>query len=101
LDISKTGIAIQILTIVSNTLESPNPYLIPIAAIIVTILEILVMIHYIIKITEHRPSGIITFGTGFFGSLAVFLGTIAGLQIIMYVGVAMWILGIPVIRFSE
>lgn len=66
LDVSETGIAMQILTIVSNTLGSPNPYLIPVVSILVTIIEILVMIHYVRQITEHGPSGIIVSRTGFF-----------------------------------
>lgn len=53
LDVSETGIAMQILTIISNALGSPNSYLIPIVSILVTIIEILVMIHYIRQITDH------------------------------------------------
>lgn len=101
LDVSETGIAMQILTIISNTLGSPSLYLIPVVSILVTIIEILVMIHYVREITEHGPLGIIVSSTGFFGSLAVFLGTIAGLQIIMYVGVGMWVIGILAVRFSD
>lgn len=101
LDVSETGIAMQILTIVSNTLGSPNPYLIPVISILFTIIEILVLIHYIRQIAEHGSSGIIVSSTGFFGSLAIFLGTVAGLQIIMYIGVGMRVIGILAVRFSD
>lgn len=101
LDVSETGIAMLVLTTIENTLGSPNPYLVPTISIAVTIGEILMIIHQVRQIADHGPAGMLVSVTGFLGSLATFLGSVSGLQAIMYVGIVLWIIGALAARFSE
>lgn len=101
MDVSETGLAISILKTVANVLGSPSPYLIPAISIGVTIGEGIVIFYYIGQIAEHGISGVVVSGTGFFGALAVILGSFANNQFIIYLGVALWIIGILVARFSN
>ena len=101
IDASETGIAINILETVANTLGSPSPYLVPIIAISVTIIELIIIASNIIKIAEHGYAGVVVSGTGFFGTLAVFSGTIIGVHILTYMGIGMWIVGQIIVRRSE
>ena len=101
IDASETGIALNILDSVSKTLGSPSPYLIPSISIIVTILELVIIAHSILRISQHGYSGAIVSGTGFFGTLAVFGGSMTGIQIFTYLGIAMWVAGIIIARISD
>ena len=98
---SETGILLNVLETVAKTLGSPTPYLIPAISIAVIVLELVIIAYSILKISEHGYPGVIVSGTGFFGTLTVFGGSMSGIQIITYVGVGMWIIGIFVARVSD
>lgn len=101
IDASETGIALNILETVAKTLGSPSPYLIPAISILVTILEFVIIVNSILKISEHGYPGTIVSGTGFFGTLAVFGGAMGGIQIFTYIGIIMWIAGVFIARISD
>jgi hypothetical protein len=101
MDVSETGLAITFLKTVTNVLGSPSPYLIPAVSIGVTIGEGLVIFYYVRQIAEHGISGVIVSGTGFFGALAVILGSFANMQFIIYLGIVLWIIGILAARLSD
>jgi hypothetical protein len=101
IDVSESGIAITILQTIGNVLGSPSPYFIPAISIAVTIIEGLVILHYIRQISEHGISGVVVSGTGFFGTLVVFLGSFGNLQFIIYIGIALWFIGIVTARLSN
>ena len=101
MDVSETGLAMSILKTVANVLGSPSPYLIPTVSICVTIGEGLMIFYYVRQIAEHGISGVVVSGTGFFGALAVILGSFANNQFIIYLGIALWIIGMLAARLSD
>lgn len=101
IDVSETGIAITILRSVSDVLGSPSPYLIPAISIATSIGEGLVILYYIGQVADHGIGGIVVSGSGFFGTLAVFLGSFANIQFIIYFGIALWFVGIIAARISD
>lgn len=101
MDVSESGIFITILKTVANVLGSPSPYLIPAISIVATIGEGLVIFHYVGQIAEHGIGGVVVSGTGFFGTLAVFLGSFSNFQFIVYLGMALWIVGAIVARVYD
>jgi len=100
-DVSETGILLTVLQTVANTLGSPSPYFIPIIVIFVTCIELIVIIYNIKQISDHGYSGIIVSGTGFFGTILIFGGSMGNVQLFTYVGVGMWITGIVISRFKD
>lgn len=101
IDVSETGILLTVLDYVANTLGSPSPYLVPGIVILVTVIELLIIVVSIKQISEHGFAGIIVSSTGFFGTILVFTGSMSNIQIAIYVGIGMWILGIFVSRIRE
>lgn len=101
MDVSETGIAITILKEVTSVLGSPSPYLIPVISIALTIGEGLVILYYAGQIAEHGISGVVVSGVAFFGTLAVFTGSFSNFQFIVYLGIALWIVGIIVARVCD
>jgi hypothetical protein len=100
-DVSETGVLLTILKTISGTLDSPSPYIVPAVSILTTILEGIIILRYVGQIVENRIQGILVSGGGFFGSLSVFLGSVANIQPVIYLGVALWVLGSITPRFSE
>jgi hypothetical protein len=49
------------------------------------------------KISEYGILGAIVSGTGFFGALAVFTSSSSHIGNVLYVGVALWIIGISLV----
>lgn len=101
MDVSETGIAITILKEVTNVMGSPSPYLIPAISIALTIGEGLVILYYSGQIAEHGISGVVVSGAAFFGTLAVFAGSFSNFQFIVYLGIALWIVGIIAARVYD
>ena len=100
-DVSETGILLTVLQTVSNTLGSPSPYLVPTISIAVTGIEFVIIAYNIKSISEHGYAGALVSGSGFFGTLMVFWGSMAGIQIFTYAGVGLWIIGVITARLSN
>ncbi|WP_428324784.1 hypothetical protein [Nitrosopumilus sp.] len=96
-DISETGILFAILEALAKAFGY-NTTLISIAAIIVTILELFILYFTIRNIREtHGLVGLIVSGLGFFGIMALVLGTVQ----FGIIGVFMIMAGYVIIRFVE
>lgn len=64
-------------------------------------LEGIIILRYVRQIAENGIHGILVSTGGFFGSLAVFLGSMAGVEPVVYLGVVLWIIGGITPRFSN
>ncbi len=100
-DVSETGILVGLLESVADTLGSPSPYLVPAVSILATASELAVIAISIKRISEHGYAGAVVSGTGFFGTILVFAGTMVGLQAATYAGVAMWAAGVAASRLAR
>lgn len=101
IDASETGVLLTILQTVADTLGSPSPYLVPAISIIVTVSELVVIGYNIKQISKHGYSGSVVSGTGFFGTFLLFWGAMSGIQLLTYIGVGMWFIGIGAARLSD
>ena len=99
-DVSQTGILISVLQTTANALDSVS-HLVLIIPILATIVEVVVIINSIMRISEHGYSGVVVSLAGFFGALLVFAGAMWNVQVVTYMGVAMWIVGAVVVRIGD
>lgn len=100
IDVSETGILISILQAVANVFDSVS-YLVLIIPILLTVIEIVVIAISIKRISEHGYTGAIVSGTGFFGTLLIFVGAMENIQIAYIVGIVMWVAGVIAVRFGD
>lgn len=99
-DVSQTGILISVLQAIADALDSVS-YLVLIIPILVTIVEVVVIINSIMRISEHGYSGVIVSVAGLLGALLVFAGAMWNIQVVTYTGVAMWVVGVIVVRIVD
>jgi hypothetical protein len=99
LDVSEEGIAMMLLEPIVKMLHTPFPFLIPVISAAITIIGILKILYSLKQISEYGIVGAIVSGTGFFGALTVFSSSYSNIGNILYLGVALWIIGIFIIRY--
>jgi len=87
LDISEEGIALMVVEKISESVGNPNPYLIPIISIGATLTNAGVTLHHVKTASQHGHRGAIVSGGGFFGMLALVLGSLMGIDLLLYAGV--------------
>ena len=100
IDVSETGILVNVLQAVAEALDSSFSYLVLIISILVTVGEIAVIAINIKRISEHGYAGAIVSVTGFFGTLLIFVGAMENIQI-TYIGIAVCAVGVIVARLGD
>ena len=89
MDVSETGLALTVVKAVSNSFEEPIPWLIPSLSIVLPLANIGVTAVYLKTAIEYKHRGILVSCGGFFGMLAIILGSLSGISPIMYLGYAL------------
>ena len=93
MDVSETGIGLTIIETLSKSIGNPFPQLISILSIVFMLTNGIVVTHHVKKATEHRYRGAIVSGGGFFGMLSLMLGSLADIDFITFLGVALCFIG--------
>jgi hypothetical protein len=100
LDVSETGIAITLLEAFGRLFPPNLAWIVPALAIVLTLVDLAYLGKSILQISERGYGGAFASGTGFFGALFLFLGSMFRIDVLPYIGIVVLLAGIIVIRFS-
>ena len=93
MDVSETGIGLMIIESVTSIAGDQFAGFVPLISLVFTIGNAGVTIHHVKTAVEHKRKGDLVSGGGFFGMLALILGSLVGAQFVMYIGVALCFIG--------
>lgn len=93
MDVSETGIGLMIIENVSKVLGNPIPELLPMVSVLFATINGGIAIHHVKTAIQHRKRGVLVSSCGFFGILALILGSLAGVSVITFLGIILCLLG--------
>jgi len=93
MDVSETGIGLMIVESISKITGDQMSGLIPLISILFTTANIGVTVHHVKTAVEHRKRGALVSGGGFFGMLALILGSLVGVEFVTYLGFGLCLMG--------
>ena len=93
MDVSETGIGLMIIESVSKITGDQISGLVPAISILFMLINGGITVHHVKTATEHRKRGALVSGGGFFGMLALILGSLGGIEFVTFLGLALCIMG--------
>lgn len=93
MDVSETGIGLTIIESISKITGDQISGLVPAISILFMLINGGITVHHVKTAAEHRKRGALVSGGGFFGMLALILGSLGGVEFVTFLGLALCIMG--------
>lgn len=93
MDVFETGIGLTIIENISKITGDSIPGLMPTISVLFMLINGGITAHHVKTATQHRKRGALVSGGGFFGMLALILGSLVGIEFVTFLGLALCLMG--------